>query len=453
MRRKSKFKLSTSQYILLGFLGVILLGAFLLTLPISSATRNWTSFVDALFTATSATCVTGLVVVPTVTYWSTFGHVVILCLIQIGGLGVVTVMSGMMLMLHQKMGIKDRLLVQDAFNLNSLSGIIRFTKKVIYGTFFVEAVGALLYMTVFIPKFGLRGIWISVFNSISAFCNAGLDIIAEDSLCMFVHNPVINFTTCALIILGGIGFTVWWDVIRVLHLKTKRKIKAFRSLTLHSKIAIVTTMILIFGGALFIFFLEYNNPKTMGDFTLYEKIQASLFQSVTTRTAGFATISQKGLTHASSLICIILMFIGGSPVGTAGGVKTVTVAILLSTVLSCIKNKKETELFHRRVTYEAVKKAVAVFSVGFITVTASILILSMTTSADALDVVFESVSAVATVGLSRDLTPTLSFIGKLDIIATMFFGRIGPLSMAVAFSIKNEDENIIKAPTEDISVG
>ena len=275
---------------MLSFLIAILIGAVLLSLPISSADGKPTSFLDALFTATTSTCVTGLVVTPTVSSWSVFGQIIILILIQIGGLGVITIMSGLMILLHKKMGIGDRLFLQDAFNLNSLSGLVRFVKKVVTGTLIIEGIGALLYMTVFIPEFGAKGIWISVFTSVSAFCNAGIDIIAENSLCNYVLNPIINIVTCALIILGGIGYIVWWDVLRVLKLARTKKVKFFRDLTLHSKIAIAATLILIFVGAAFIFAFEYNNPQTMGDYTLLQKIEVSLFQSVTTRTAGFATV-------------------------------------------------------------------------------------------------------------------------------------------------------------------
>ena len=216
MKKKFHFKLSTTQTILLSFFLAILVGSVLLALPISSANGTAVPYIDALFTATTSICVTGLVTLPTVSTWSLFGQVVILILIQIGGLGVVTIMSGFMISLHRKIGIKDRMLIQDAFNLNTLSGIVKFIKKVLVGTFVVEGVGAILYMTVFVPQYGAKGVWISIFNSISAFCNAGIDIISENSLCDYALNPMINIVTSALIILGGIGYIVWWDVIRVL---------------------------------------------------------------------------------------------------------------------------------------------------------------------------------------------------------------------------------------------
>lgn len=451
--KKSKFRLSTTHIILFSFFAAVLVGAVLLSLPISSSTGERTPFVDALFTSTTATCVTGLVVVPTFSAWSTFGHIVILCLIQIGGLGVITVVSILAMMFHRKMGLSDRLLLQDAFNLNTLSGLSQFVKKVVLGTFLVEGIGALLYMTVFIPEIGLKGIWISVFTAISAFCNAGIDIIAPDSLAGYVHNPIINLTTCLLIFFSGIGYIVWWDVIRVLKLRKKRKFKVIKALTLHSKIALATTLILIFGGALCIFLFEYNNPQTMRDFTLYQKIQASFFQSVTTRTAGFFTVPQENLSNGSALVSVLLMFIGGSPVGTAGGVKTVTIAVVIASAISAIKNKNDVTMFDRTLSKEAVSKAVAVICTSFFIMFMSTLLLSAVTDAKFLDVLYETVSATATVGLSRNLTASLNTIGKIIIIATMYFGRVGPISLAVALNLKKQNPNIIKNPVEDISVG
>lgn len=451
--KKSKRRLSTTHIILFSFLIAVLLGAVLLCLPISSAKGEWTPFIDALFTSTTATCVTGLVVVPTFSAWSTFGHLVILFLIQIGGLGVITVVSIIAMMFHKKMGLSDRVLLQDAFNLNTLSGLSKFVKKVVLGTFFVEGIGALLYMTVFVPEFGLGGIWISIFTAISAFCNAGIDIIAENSLCNYVHNPIINITTCLLIFFSGIGFIVWWDVARVLKLRKKRKIKVLKNLTLHSKIALVTTLVLIFGGAISVFLFEYDNPQTMKDFTIFQKIQASFFQSVTTRTAGFATIPQESFSNGSAAVSLLLMFIGGSPVGTAGGIKTVTIAVVVAATVAAIKNKNDVTMFNRALSKEAVSKAVAVVCTSFFIMFISTILLTAVVEADFLDILYETASATATVGLTRNLTSSLNTAGKLIIIATMYFGRVGPISLAFALNLKKQNPNIIKNPVEDISVG
>ncbi len=451
--KTKKFTLSTTQIILLSFLVTIFLGSLLLALPISSADGKAVPYLDALFTATTSTCVTGLVTLPTATTWSVFGQVVILLLIQIGGLGLITVMSGLMILLHRKMGIGDRLLIQDAFNLNTMSGLAKFVKNVLFGTLIVEGIGAILYMPVFVSEFGAKGIWISVFNSVSAFCNAGIDVIGENSLCNYATNPLVNLVTSALIILGGLGYIVWWDVLRVIRSRSPKNKKIFRHLTLHSKIAITVTAGLILIGAILIFIFEYNNPLTIGELPLFDKIQVSLFQSVTTRTAGFASVPQENLTNAASAVSIILMLIGGSPVGTAGGMKTVTIAVLICSALATIRNKNSATLFGRRVSEGSIKKSVAV-AVSFLTIcTASTVLLMTTSNASALDVVYETVSATATVGLSRNLTSTLDALGKLIIIVTMYFGRVGPISLAVALGSKNEVQNVISEPTEEISIG
>ena len=445
---KKKFSLTTTQIIMLSFLAVIFLGSLLLSLPISSADGEAVSYLDALFTATTATCVTGLVTLTTASTWSIFGQAVILVLIQVGGLGVVTIMSALMILLQKRMGIGDRLLLQDAFNLNSLSGIVRFVKRVILGTALVEGIGALLYMTVFVPEFGPRGIWIAVFTSISAFCNAGMDIIADNSLCSYATNPIINLVTCALIVLGGIGYIVWWDVMGL-----RKGAAGRRRLSLHSKIAISTTLLLIFGGGLLILLFEYHNPRTIAELSLFDKLQVSLFQSVTTRTAGFATVPQQDLTNASSILCLLLMFIGGSPVGTAGGIKTVTIAVLVASALSSVQNRQEVTLFQRNISKQAVSKAVAVTTMSFVILFTSTLLLSTVSPGEPLDILFETVSATATVGLSRDLTPYLNAYGKVIIIGTMYLGRVGPISLALALNSGKKQQNIIKNPTEEISVG
>ncbi len=449
MKRSIKH-LSTAQVVLLGFLAIILAGSILLSLPISSANGKPVSYIDALFTATTATCVTGLVTLPTVTTWSIFGQIVILLLIQTGGLGVITIAAGIMVALGKRIGIGNRILIQDSFNLNTLSGMVKFIKKVIIGTLIVETIGAILYMIVFIPDFGVKGIWISVFNSVSAFCNAGIDIISENSLCDYTLNPVINLTTSFLIISGGIGFVVWWDLARIIK---DRKRRHLRFLTLHSKITLSVTAFLIIAGAVLFFIFEYNNPLTMQNYSWLEKWEASFFQSVTTRTAGFATIPQENFTNASAFVSLLLMFIGGSPVGTAGGIKTVTFLVLLVTATSVIRNKKTVDVFNRQISAKSMKKAVAVFVTSFTVMIVSTILLSAVNSGDFLDIIYETVSATATVGLTRNFTATLNAVGKIIIIATMYFGRVGPISLAIAFRVKKSSENMIENPVEEISVG
>lgn len=453
MIKKGIEKLSTTQIIMLSFLVLIVIGSILLALPVSSATGSAVSYIDALFTATTSVCVTGLVTVTTATTWSIFGQIVILILIQIGGLGVITIISAIMIEFHKKMGLNDRLLIQAAFNLNTMSGLIAFVKKVIFGTFLVEGIGALLYMLVFIPEYGFKGIWFSVFNSISAFCNAGIDILGENSLCDYALNPIVNITSCLLITIGGIGFVVWWDLIRVIKNFRKQGFKCFRNLTLHSKIAISVSLALIAVGAAAFFAFEYNNPLTMKDCTVGEKIMISLFQSVTTRTAGFATIPQQNLSNASSIISLMLMFIGGSPCGTAGGVKTVTIAILFGSVFAAVKNERNVTFFNRNIPKETINKAIGVTGISFLTAFISTVLLSAVTDASVIDILYETVSATATVGLTRNLTSSLNIIGKVIIILTMYLGRVGPISLAIAFRAKKEKQNIIENPTEEIVVG
>lgn len=432
---------------------VILVGSVLLALPISTKSGEPVGYLDALFTATTSTCVTGLVTLPTVTTWSWFGQIVILLLIQIGGLGVITIFAGIMIALNKRFGLKESQLIQDAFNLNSLSGLAKFVKRVILGTLIVEGIGAILYMFVFIPDYGARGIWISIFNSVSAFCNAGIDIIAENSLVGYATNPLINAVTETLIILGGLGYIVWWDVVRVLKDWKQLKWKCFQKLTLHSKIVLSITAILVFGGAALLLAFEFNNPLTIGNYSFFDKMQVALFQSVTTRTAGFATVAQENLTNPSAILCLLLMFIGGSPAGTAGGIKTVTIVVLIATAYTTIKNKNEVSLFNRDLTRQTVRKAVAVSGMSFCIMFVSTILLSLVTDAAALDILYETISATATVGLTRNLTGILNAWGKIIIIFTMYLGRVGPISLAFMFKSRKETVNIVKNPTEEISVG
>ena len=448
---QKKISLSTTHVILLSFFITIFIGSLLLYLPISY--KDNISYIDALFTATTSTCVTGLVTVSTYSTWTIFGQIIILILIQIGGLGVVSFMALLMILINRKFNLKDNQLIQDAFNLNTMSGLKQFIKQVFIGTMIIEGIGSILYMFIFIPEFGAKGIWISIFNSVSAFCNAGMDIIGEVSLCDYATNPLINITTSLLIILGGLGFIVWWDIIRVIKEFKIKRFKCFKSLSLHSKIVLSFTFILIICGALFIFLFEYNNPLTIGNFGMLDKIQISLFQSITTRTAGFATIPQENLTNSSALVCLLLMFIGGSPVGTAGGIKTITFVSLFAIALASIRNKKEVIIFNRTLSSEITRKAVAVTCMSFSIMFISTILLSLTMDKSLIDIMYETVSATATVGLSRNLTPSLNIFGKIIIIITMYLGRVGPITLAIAFKSKKTESNIIKNPTEDVSIG
>lgn len=449
--------MSTTQLIVVGFLSAILIGTLLLMLPVSSAAGEVTSFTEALFTATTSVCVTGLVVVDTYAHWSLFGQIVILILIQCGGLGIISFTTFIMLLVGRNVTLKNRLLLEDAFNLNTLKGLVKFLKRVVKGTLIVEAIGAVLYSFVFIPRFGFaKGAFVSIFNSVSAFCNAGMDIIGNQSLTEYVGNPLINLVTMALIILGGIGFIVWWDIVRVMGLIKAKELKCrlfFQKLSLHTKVVLTATAGLILFGAIAVFVLEYNNPETLGTLPLGSKVLAAFFQSVTTRTAGFLTIPQQGLRDSTSLICMILMFIGGSPVGTAGGIKTTTGAILFIAAWSLVRGRQEATAFKRSLSLENVRKALAVLTISFVTMIAATIVLLTFEEGAFMDIIYETVSAVGTVGLSRNYTGSLNEIGRYIIILLMYLGRIGPISLAIAFGYKQGRGNAVSYPKEEVTIG
>ena len=441
------------QVILLGFLITILIGSVLLTLPIAAKSGQATPYIDALFTATTSVCVTGLVVETTVEHWSLFGQAVILLLVQIGGLGVVTITTGMFFALGKRITLGNRMLIQESLGLNTLTGLVPLVKKILIGTGVIEGIGAILYATQYIPEFGVGyGIWAGIFNSISAFCNAGMDIVRDDSLRSYVTNPVINFTTMGLIVLGGLGFIVWKDLWLGLKKIVKEKVSVRRTveqLKFQTKIVLSVTAFLILFGTILIFIFEYHNPATMGNLSLPQKIQASLFQSVTTRTAGFETVAQGALTDASSLVSMFMMIIGGSPTGTAGGVKTVTFAILIFCVVSVAKQENSITLFKRRVPQNLLSKALAIIVINLIVLMTSVLLLLVFDHGTFMDSCYECVSALATVGLTKGLTPNLTIAGKVIIIITMYLGRVGPISMAIGFPQKNK-KKMVMYPEQDL---
>ena len=359
---------TTTQLILLGFLMTIFVGALLLMIPAATAPGEKTDFLTALFTSTTSVCVTGLVVEVTATHWSVLGHIIILCLIQIGGLGIIAVTMGCMLVMRRQIGLRDRLLLGDAFNLSTVSDLVPFLRRVIGGTFFVEGLGAIGYLFVFIPEYGAKGVWYAVFHAISAFCNAGIDLLGPDSLSLYADNVWMNGVTILLIVMGGIGFIVWWDILDVIKRarRASYRMNVVTHLKLHTKVVLVTTLILIFGGATLFAMIEWNNPETMGAMCTGDKLMAALFQSVTARTAGFYTISQSGLRGASLLTMLVLMTIGGSPGSTAGGIKTSTVALLVYAAMCTVKGQEEVVAFHQRISPRSVRKAWTVFSVSLL---------------------------------------------------------------------------------------
>lgn len=452
---KSRF--STTQIIAIGFLILIAVGTVLLSMPFVTVDGQATPVIDALFTATSSSCVTGLVTVPTFSHWNLGGQIVILLLIQFGGLGVVTFTTLFLIILGKRITIRQRLLIQDAYNLETLSGLVRTSLRVLKSALLVEGIGAVLYMFVFIPEYGvLPGIWRSVFNSVSAFCNAGMDVLGADSLVPYSGSVLVNLITCGLIIMGGLGFVVWWDIGKEIRNFIKdRSIKLFfKKLTLHTKIVLTMTALFIFGGALLILIFDFNHPDSLGTMPLGEKILCALFQSVTTRTAGFLTVPQENFTNATQLLSMVLMFVGGAPGGTAGGVKTITVAMLYLCVIAMIKGRKDPEAFARKIPAEYVMKGITVILVNFTMLMISTVALAATQDGSLLDQMYETASAIGTVGLSRNYTPSLNFFGKIVIILTMYVGRIGPITLALSFNSRARRKPVNrKLPEEKIMVG
>ena len=445
MPKKSNIKkrLSTFQIILLGFAGVILLGALLLMLPISSAERVITPFNEALFTSTSAVCVTGLVVKDTGSYWSAFGQAVIITLIQIGGLGVVTIAASFSMLAGRRISLMQRSTMQDAISAPKVGGIVKLTKFIITGTFIIEAVGAVSMMPVFCKNFGAKGIWMSVFHSVSAFCNAGFDILGTEgnqfcSLTPYTSNPVINITVMLLIVIGGIGFLTWDDICN-----NKFKIKKY---SMQSKIILVTSLILILLPAIYFFIFDYS------DYSIGNRLLASLFQSITTRTAGFNTTDLTKLTRPSQAIMIFLMLVGGSPGSTAGGLKTTTMAVLILNAFACFKRKENVCAFGRRIDDSVIKNAativmmyITLFFIGGVSI-CTIEKLPLVAS------LFETASAIGTVGLTLGLTPKLSLASQVILIVLMYLGRVGSLTLIYA-TLSGKKQINAKLPLDKITVG
>ena len=448
MDRIKKKSLSQAQIMALGFLGIILIGAFILMLPISSKNNEVTDFLSALFTSTSATCVTGLVVFDTFTHWSVFGQIVILCLIQIGGLGFFTIGVRLTMFLRRKISLSQRGMLQESINTLKLSGILKLVKKIVWGTFLIEGSGAILLSIRYIPEFGVtRGIYYSIFHSVSAFCNGGFDLMGINgeyiSLTRYSGDILVNITISLLIIIGGLGFVVWDDL-------TVNKFK-FKKYMLHTKIVIVMTLVLIVGGSIVFYLFERNN--LMQDMSLKDTILTSTFSSVTARTAGFNTIDTGSLTVASKLFNSILMFIGGSPGSTAGGVKTVTIMVILVYVWSNNRGKRGANIFNRRLDDGSIKKAFNVFSISFsLAIIATIAICALQPELRVEDIIFEVSSAVGTVGMSTGITRELCMVSKIIIIILMYCGRLGSLTFAISFTEK-KGVPLIQNPTEKVIIG
>lgn len=439
---KSK-RLSPFQVILLGFASAILIGTLLLMLPISTNAHTVTPFNDALFTSTSAVCVTGLVVYDTATHWSYFGQAVILILIQIGGMGVVTVASSVALFAHRRIGLGQRSIMQEAMSAPSVGGIARLTRFIIKGVLLIELIGMLLMLPVFCRDYGAKGIWLSLFHSVSAFCNAGFDIMGDlsgnySSLTAYAANPLISIVIMLLIIIGGIGFLTWDDVYR-----NKWHIRKYRT---QSKVIFLMTGILILLPAIYFFFFEFS------EYGLGERTLLSLFQAVTPRTAGFNTANLGIISEVGLLLMIFLMITGGSPGSTAGGMKTTTLAVIFSSASSVFKRKESPHIFKRRITDDTVKHALAVFLMYIVLFLLGGTVISFIEGLPILTCFYETASAIGTVGLSLGITPDLSIASQIILIALMFFGRVGGLTLIYA-TLGGKNKNVSKLPIDKITVG
>lgn len=443
MGAKSKFKLSSFQIILLGFAAVILIGAFLLALPISSKSGEWTSFIDSLFTSTSAVCVTGLVVFDTATHWSIFGQIIILLMIQVGGMGVVMVATSFALLSGRKIGLFGRDAMKESISAPSVGGIVRLVGFILKWIFIIELIGALIMLPIFVRDYGAEGIWLAIFHSISAFCNAGFDIMGTksgnfSSLTTFSAQPVINITIMLLIIIGGIGFLVWEDVY-----KHKWRIHRYRT---QSKVVLLMTSLLIIIPAIYLFFAEFSSLPTG------ERILVSLFQAITPRTAGFNTTNIGAVSERGLFLTMILMLIGGSPGSTAGGMKTTTIFVLIASLISVFQKKDNAEVMKRRVGDNVVKNAIAIFLMYIILFALSGLVISAIEGLPILTCLFEAASSIGTVGLTLGITPTLGVVSKLILMVLMYFGRVGGLTLIYA-ALGGNKKQVSKLPVDHITVG
>ena len=440
-------RLTQTQYIAYGFVGVILMGSLLLMLPISSRDGSVTPFIDCLFTAASASCVTGLVVYDTWTHWTLFGQLVILTMIQIGGLGFVTIGVFLSMVLRRKIGLKQRGLMQESVNTLEIGGMVRLAKKIILGTLLFEGMGALILALRFIPELGMgRGIYYGVFHAVSAFCNAGFDLMGYQgeysSLINYYNDWVVNLVIMSLIVIGGIGFLVWDDVSRHgIHV---------RKYMLHTKIVLLTTFLLVFGSAWLFYIFERDNLLVGMD--AGGQLLTSLFSSVTARTAGFNTTDTAALTDASKLLTIILMFIGGSPGSTAGGVKTTTMIVMYLHLWSVIRQSHGVNAFGRRLEEDAIKRASSIFSMNLTLALAVTLYIMAAQQLLMQDVLFETFSAIGTVGMTTGITRDLTWFSRLLIAFLMYCGRVGSLSFALSFTQRRRVAPV-RQPEEKIIIG
>lgn len=439
-------ELHPAKTLAIGFAGMILIGTLLLSLPMVTQTDRGVGFIDALFTATSAVCVTGLTTLTTSDTWNFWGQLIILILIQIGGLGIMSTATIGVFITGARFSLSDRFALKESMDEVSYSGVIRLAKAILLLTLLIETLGAIILGVSFVPRYGLaKGIWMSIFHSISAFCNAGFDIIGAESLKPFQTSGWITLTLASLVIVGGLGFSVLTDLQQY-----PRK----RSLKLHSRFVLLMTVLLIVFGMIIILGAEYDNPLTLGPMSLLDKLENAFFQSITPRTAGFSAIDQGNLTSQSQGLTMLLMFIGGSPGSTAGGIKTVTFGLLIATVISVVRGRDDTEIFHRRISNRLVNRAIAVMVISLGVIVIPILILvTLNPHLPSSQIMFETMSAYGTVGLSTGITVMFSEISKFILIITMFIGRVGPLTVLFALAERARSKNQLRYPEGRIHIG
>lgn len=444
-----KTRLSPTQIIPLAFLGIILLGTLLLSLPIASRNGRSCGVLPALFTATSATCVTGLSLFDTYTQWSGFGQMVILCMIELGGLGFMSAASLIVFLLKKKVGLRQRMLMAQALSLNEMEGVVRLQKWVLNGSLLIQGIGILVLTLRFLPEYGLRQsiIW-GVFHSVSAFCNAGFDIFGSvqpgTSVSLFAGDPVVCITLMALIIIGGLGFFVWEEVVTV---------RKFRKFSVYTKLVLITTGVLLVGFTFVYLLLEWNNPQTIGNMPVWQKMMNGLFQSVTIRTAGFFSFDQGGMTEGAKAVSVVGMLIGGSAGSTAGGIKTVTFLLLVLSLVSNARGKSTVNIFKRTIPESKITDAMTIASLMVGLAFMGAVVITVTSPVSFIDGLYEAASALATVGLTTGVTTSLSLVAQIMVIVFMFFGRVGILTISLGFLMSNRAEERYHYANTNILIG
>ncbi|MCH5210127.1 MAG: potassium uptake protein, TrkH family [Oscillospiraceae bacterium] len=439
-------RINPARHIAIGFIAIIFFGALILMLPLSSKERVFTPFLTALFTSTSATCVTGLTLINPGAYLSVFGQIILLIMIQTGGLGFMTILCFAFAVTNKRIGLRNRLLIAQSVGSESLDDVVGLAKNVSIITIIVEAAGALIMSIRFIPEFGFfKGLWFSIFHSVSAFCNAGFDIIGDGkSMISFAHDPVILVTLAVLVITGGLGFIVWEELL---------KKKSWKKISMYSRVILSVSAVLLILGTVVYFILEYNNPDTIGNCAISGKLLSSFFQSVTTRTAGFDAINQRRLTDLSKIWGTVLMMIGGASASTAGGIKTGTFALVIMTLYTVLRAKSDVVIAGRRIKPDIILHAMALLILWLLFVIAGSLLIAYIDNQPVIDAIYETASAYSTVGLTVGISESASVFTKILLIIYMFFGRVGILTISVMFMVRSAKETDIEYPDGKFIVG